>query len=133
MPYYDKSGKYAGGHGMKGSKKGLKMANHKYGESHMDRGASYRDTHQGYRSDAGKPKGTYGKPRAGYIDQSGMPNASKSKAYSYMSQAEGAREQAGNSGGKYGTSSTNIGTSPNEGSMDSTAKKKKKNQARAGY
>ncbi len=142
MPYYDKSGKYAGGHGMKGSKKGLKMAhkNRSYGESHMDRGASYSDTRQGYRSDAGKPKGSYGKPRAGYIDQSGMPNASKSKAYGYMSDyygGEGAREQAGNSGGTYGTSSTNAGTSPNEYSMDKSykkmGKKKKKNQARAGY
>lgn len=130
MPYYDKSGKYAGGHGMKGSKKGLKMAKHSYGESHMDRGASYRDTRQGYRSDAGKPKGSYGKPRAGYIDQSGMPNASKSKAYGYMSDyyggsMEGAKEQAGNAG-TYGTSSTNAGTSPSEGSMDMTYKKKKK-------
>lgn len=117
MPYYDKSGKYAGGHGMKGSKKGLKMAKHSYGESHMDRGASYRDTHQGYRSDAGKPKGSYGKPRAGYIDQSGMPNASKSKAYSYMSDYYGK--------GGMGTSSTNAGSSPSEGAMDSTYKKKK--------
>ncbi len=77
------------------------MPKHSYGASHMN---------QGYRSDAGKPKGSYGKPRAGYIDQSGMPNASKSKAYSYMSDYYGK--------GGMGTSSTNLGTSPSEGSMD---------------
>ena len=106
-------------------KGGRKMARRRkrYGESHMDRGLSYANAPQGYRSDAGKPKTGYGgKPRAGYIDQSGMPNASKSKAYKYMSDYY--------SGAMGGSSSTNAGTSPSEGSMDETYKRGKKKRKR---
>jgi len=98
----------------------------RYSEKHMDKGASYAGTHQGYRSDSGKPKGKGGKPRSGYIDQSGMPNASRmKKALSHMSQYYG-KGAAGNPGSHYGTSSTNAGTSPSEGAMDSTYKRGKK-------
>lgn len=94
----------------------------KYGESHMDRGLSYANAPQGYRSDQGKPMGAYGKPRNGYINQSGMPNASRMrKAMDYMSNyygGMGAGGNAGNPGGGY--SSTNAGTSPSPGSMDPT-------------
>jgi hypothetical protein len=125
MPYYDKEGKYQGPHGMK--KKGRKMARKRYGgESHMDRGLSYANAPQGYFSAAGKPMGSYGKPRAGHINQSGMPNASSMKrAMDYMSTyyggMMGAGGNAGNPGGGY--SSTNAGTSPNPGSMDPTYRK----------
>lgn len=95
-----------------------------YSEKHMDRGASYANAPQGYRSDAGKPMGYYGKPPNGYIDQTGMPNAKRRKALMHMMNqyggGEGAMAMAGNPGGHYGTSSTNAGTSPSEGSMDPT-------------
>jgi hypothetical protein len=96
-----------------------------YSDKHMDRGLSYANAPQGYRSDAGKPMGYYGKPPQGYIDQTGMPNARRRKALMHMmaSYAEGARDMAGNPGGHYGTSSTNAGSSPSEGAMDPTYKK----------
>ena len=87
-----------------------------YGGGHMDRGVSYYNAPQGYRSDAGKPMGMYGRPPQGYIDQTGMPNAGQSmrliKALNYM------RNYYGGGGGFGG--STNIGTSPNEADMDRT-------------
>lgn len=98
----------------------------KYGESHMQAGLSYKGNPQGYYSPAGKPMGKYGKPSNGYIDQSGMPNASKTrKALMHMSSYYG-KGSAGNTGGTAGSSSTNAGTSPSEGAMDSTYKRGKK-------
>lgn len=98
----------------------------RYSEKHMDRGLSYSNAPQGYRSDAGKPMGKYGKPRSGYVDQSGMPNASRTrKALMHMSSYYG-KGDAGDPGGRYGTSSTNAGTSPSEGSMDPTYRRGKK-------
>lgn len=77
-----------------------------YGESHMDSGMSYKGVPQGYYDPGGKPMGEYGKARNGYIDQTGMPNASQTrKALEHMS-------------GYYGKntgvmSDTNAGTTPN--------------------
>jgi len=106
-----------------GYKKGGKRKS--YGESHMDAGMSYKGAPQGYYDPGGKPMGYYDKPPNGYIDQAGMPNARGARKVlehmsSYYSKASGARAQAGNSGGTYGSSSTNAGTSPNVRSMDST-------------
>ena len=119
-------------------KKGRKMAHQRksYGESHMDRGLSYANAPQGYFSAAGKPMGNYGKPRAGYINQSGMPNASRlRKAMDYMSNyyggMMGAGGNAGNPGGGY--SSTNAGTSPNPNSMDPTMGKKRRRGKMSSY
>ena len=79
----------------------------------MDRGLSYANAPQGYRSDAGKPSmGHYGPPRQGHINQSGMPNASS--MMDYMSNYYGGGGTAG---------STNAGTSPSPGSMDPTYRK----------
>lgn len=100
-------------------KKGKKMTHKRksYGESHMDRGLSYANAPQGYRNDAGKPMGEYGKPPSGYINQSGMPNATRmGRALDYMSNYYGGA--MGASGGVYGSSSTNAGTSPNPNAMD---------------
>ena len=92
----------------------------KYGESHMEAGLSYKGNPQGYYSPGGKPKGRYGKPPNGYINQAGMPNASKTrKALEYMSSHYGGK-------GATGSSSTNAGTSPNVSSMDPTYRKGKK-------
>lgn len=106
------------------------MPRKKYGESHMERGLSYAGAPQGYREDMGKPTGHYGAPPNGYINQSGMPNASgMARAMDYMSNyygSQGSMAQAGNSGGKYGTSSTDAGTSPKTGAMDKTYKRKGK-------
>ena len=95
----------------------------------MDRGKSYSDTKQGYYDTAGKPMGSYGAPPNGYIDQSGMPNASRTRALAHMSSyysGGGGSMGPENRSGNRGTSSTNMGTSPDMGSMDSTYKKKKK-------
>ncbi len=94
-------------------------------EAHMDRGKSYADTRQGYYDTGGKPMGSYGAPPNGYIDQSGMPNASKRRALAHMSMYYGGGG-AENRSGNRGTSSTNMGTSPDMGSMDPSYKKKKK-------
>lgn len=117
------------------------MHRKKYGESHMDRGLSYANAPQGYRSDAGKPMGYYGKPPNGYINQSGMPNASRMRrAMDYMSNYYGGQMGGGaspvmygggnpgaeNRSGNRGTSSGDAGTSPKTGSMDKTYKKKGK-------
>ncbi len=96
------------------------------GSSHMDRGLSYANAPQGYRSDAGKPAtGHYGPPRQGHINQSGMPNASSMRRMmDYMSGYYGnGGNGGGNPGYHSGTSSTNTGTSPNPGSMDRTYRK----------
>lgn len=112
------------GHKMPKRKKGRK----KYGEKHMERGLSYANAPQGYYSASGKPKGSYGKPANGYIDQTGMPNASRTrKALMHMSSYYG-KGAAGNPGAHYGTSSTNAGTSPNPGSMDPTYKAGKRSK-----
>jgi len=81
-----------------------------YGESHMDSGMSYKGVPQGYRDDSGKGMGDYGKPRNGYIDQTGMPNATRvRKALEHMS---GYYKNTGV------MSDTNAGTSPNPNSMN---------------
>jgi hypothetical protein len=98
-------------------------------EAHMDRGMSYADTRQGYYDTGGKPMGSYGAPPAGYIDQSGMPNASRRRALAHMSSyysGGGGSMGAENRSGNRGTSSTNAGTSPDMGGMDPTYKKGKK-------
>jgi len=108
-----------------GRRIGAQRKRKRYGgrpEMHMDRGVSYKDTHQGYYSDAGKPSGSYGKPPNTYLDQQGMPNARKKKNMDYM---QGYYSQgSGPPGGEkiYGgvSTSTNAGSSPNEASGDST-------------
>lgn len=91
-------------------------------ESHMDAGVSYAGAPQGYYSDAGKPMGSYGKPRNGYIDQQGMPNAGKMKKnMEYMASYYSGGGGDGVAGGV--SNSTNAGTSPSESSMDSTYSK----------
>jgi len=120
--------------GQKPKKKGRKMPHGKKtrkrygygGSSHMDRGLSYANAPQGYRSDEGKPMGDYGKPYNGYVDHSGMPNAGRMRRMmEYMSGYYGGGNGgngAGNPGYHSETSSTNYNTSPNPGSMDSTYK-----------
>ena len=85
-----------------------------YGESHMDAGMSYKGAPQGYREgDAGKPMAEYGKPRNGYIDQAGMPNATRvRKALEHMSGYYGKNTKV--------MADTNAGTKPRVNSMDST-------------
>ncbi len=126
--------------GQKPRKKGQKQMPHKRkrygyggGSSHMDRGMSYANAPQGYRSDEGKPMGYYGKPPQGYIDQSGMPNAGKvKKVMDYMSNyysTQGVKyagyDMGENRAGNVGTSSVNAGTDPNVSSMDPTYKQMK--------
>ena len=78
-----------------------------HGSSHMDRGLSYANAPQGYRSDEGPPKG-YGPSPNGHIERGAMK-----KSMDYLSSAYA----------NVGVSnSTNAGTSPNVSSMDPTYK-----------
>lgn len=104
-------------HKRKKGRKKMARKRKRYGDSHMDRGTSFADTHQGYYSPGGKPKPKYTEPPNGYIDQGGMPNASsRKKALQHMSAYYG--------GAMKGSSSTNAGTSPKVGDMDSTMRRR---------
>ncbi len=96
----------------------------------MDRGMSYANAPQGYRSDEGKPMGYYGKPPNGYVDHAGMPNAGQMKrGMDYLSMYYNTKSVKYTNGGlgenrsgNKGSSSVDAGTSPNPASMDSTYK-----------